>query len=77
MAKPVLVFTAPGCDGCKQVKKFLQEKSIPFKEVDITQDEETKLKLVQMGFKGTPVTIVGDKALAGFDPAQLERLLAA
>ena len=33
------LFTLPNCPKCKDIKEFLREKGIEFKEVDLGEDE--------------------------------------
>lgn len=75
MAKELILYSAPGCQGCKQVKEFFESKGVPYTERDISKDESAKKKLVEMGFQATPVVMAGEKTVTGFDPAKLEELV--
>ena len=58
------------------VKNFLKEKEIEYKEVDVSKDlkaaEELKEKTGQVS---VPVTLIGDKAVIGFDKKKLIKAL--
>ena len=45
MAKPVKIYTTRWCGDCYRAKRFLEERSVAFVEVDIEQDP-TAVELV-------------------------------
>jgi glutaredoxin len=57
------------------VKEFLSQKGIPFTERDVSQDEEALRELEKLGMMTTPVTLIDDEMVVGFDPRKLEQLL--
>jgi hypothetical protein len=56
------------------VKGFLSHRGVPFDEVNIREDEAALGRLLEWGFRSTPVTVIGAERIQGFDR---ERLLAA
>jgi glutaredoxin-like YruB-family protein len=74
--KKVVVYSQPGCVPCKALKGYLEDLGIHFEDKDITQDEAAMTEVLDMGFRGTPVLVVGDEAIQGFDPDEVKRLLA-
>lgn len=71
----IVVYTMTGCPHCAGVKEFLKEKGIEFTERNVIEDESALKELREMGFSGTPVTLVGDESVLGFDRAKLEAAL--
>jgi glutaredoxin-like protein NrdH len=57
------------------VKEFLSRAGAPFvvKEID---DDRAYDELIARGFRTVPVTIIGDRAIKGFDRDALESALA-
>jgi len=54
------------------VKKFLSEKGIPFKEVDLTVETEEQQTVVEAtGALVVPQTNVNGNWVVGFDPEQI------
>ena len=51
------------------------QSKVPFTEIDILRDRKAMEEVVRRGFKATPVTMVGDQAIVGFDRAKLAALL--
>jgi glutaredoxin len=60
---------------CGQVKEYLSHKQIQFDDRDITNDPSAILELQNLGFMTTPVTVVEDKVIVGFDEPKLDEAL--
>jgi glutaredoxin len=56
------------------VKKYLTMKNLPFQEVDVTNDMETRTRLQQAtGMTTVPVTTNGEEYVVGFKPGLLAK----
>ena len=72
----VLVFTTPTCPWCQRAKSYLRSKSVPFKEVDVSRDQQAARDLVRRtGQMGVPVIEIDGRPVVGFDQRQVDRLL--
>ena len=60
---------------CNMVKEFLSQRGIDYIEYDVSQSEEAFAELSRLGAMSTPVTVIGDEVVVGFDKKQLEELL--
>ncbi len=60
---------------CESVKEFLSQRGIPFVERDVTQDVSALDALRALGVLTTPVTVINDQVVVGFDQARLTTLL--
>lgn len=60
---------------CARVKEFLSQKGVPFKERDVAQDPQALSEPEALGVMTTPVTVIGEEVIVGFDRARLEQLL--
>jgi len=60
---------------CGQVKEYLSQKRVQFDDRDITKDPSAILELQKLGFMTTPVTVVEDKVIVGFDVPKLDQAL--
>ena len=74
MSKQVIVYSTPGCVECNYVKQMLEEEKISFEVRDVMSSVEYQQEVENFGFMGVPVTVVGDKAIKGFNP-ELKELL--
>jgi len=60
---------------CGLVKEYLSQKQIQFEDRDITKDPSVLLELKNLGFMTTPVTVVDDKVIVGFDVPKMDKAL--
>ena len=60
---------------CGKVKEFLSQNNIAFTERNIATDETALAELETLGYMTTPVTLIGDAVVVGFDRPKLEDLL--
>lgn len=74
--KSVTVYTTSSCPYCVMVKNFLNDKNIPFKEVNVETQPEVMMQLVnKTGQFGVPQTDVDGKWIVGYDPNRIMQAL--
>lgn len=68
MAK-VQVYITDYCPYCVKAKMLLDAKGVNYETIDVTGDDEMRLKLVEMsgGRKTVPQIFIDDKPIGGFD----------
>ena len=72
----ITVYTTATCAYCPMVKKYLTMKGVEFKEIDITNDPDTRYDLSdKTGFVTVPITTDGTTYIAGWKPAELAKLI--
>ncbi|MED1723665.1 5'-methylthioadenosine/adenosylhomocysteine nucleosidase [Brevibacillus parabrevis] len=71
----VIVYSTKNCVDCDMVKQWLTAKGISFEVRDVMTSRAYQEDVERFGFMGVPVTVVGDKAVKGFAPAELEELV--
>ena len=59
------------------VKVYLSRKGIPFTEHNVSTDREALKSLLEMGYRTTPVTVIGEEKVVGYSPAGLDAALEA
>ena len=59
------------------VKVYLSRKGVPFTEHNISRSVDSLKSLVGMGYRTTPVTVIGDEKVVGYSPAKLDAALEA
>ena len=57
------------------MKEYLSQKQVSFSDRDITKDSSAISELQKLGFMTTPVTVIGDRVIVGFDVPKLEEAL--
>ncbi len=85
MAK-VQVYTASYCPYCFRAKALLQHKGVVFEEIDVTDDQALREKMVKLagGRRTVPEIFINGKIIGGYDElraledeGKLDELLAA
>jgi glutaredoxin 3 len=57
-------------------KEFLSSKNVNFEAIDVSADEKALQEMInKTGAMGTPVIVVGDEVVRGWDRGKVERLL--
>jgi len=73
--KKVIIFTSATCSWCSAVKRYLREKQIRFREVDVSRDANAARDLARRGHRGVPVVLINNQPVVGFNKQEIDRLL--
>ena len=57
------------------MKEFLSQQGVPYTERDIAADPQAMQELVGLRYMSTPVILVDEEVVVGFDRPKLEALL--
>ncbi|MFO0722407.1 MAG: glutaredoxin 3 [Myxococcota bacterium] len=73
--KPVSIYTTGYCAYCRRAKQLLEQRSIPYEEIDVEGDDEKRAWLVQAtGQHTVPQIFIGEESIGGYtDLAALDR----
>ena len=71
----IKIYTTPTCGSCRAAKRYFEDNDIEYTEVDVSQDEESMKKIVDMGMMSVPVFEYNDIFLQGFDISKIKNLL--
>jgi len=73
----IAVYTTPTCGYCHQIKAYLNQRSLPFTEYDVSRDQQAAMDMVRLsGQQGVPVTLIEGQVVVGFDRPLIDQLLA-
>ena len=61
---------------CNQVKEYLSQKKIDFRDRDITRDPTALGELKKLGYMTTPVIQINGNVIVGFDQEKIDAALA-
>ena len=66
--KDVTIYTTDYCPYCRQAEKFLTDKGVPFKQVDVTNDDAMREKLIELsgGRRTVPQIFIAGEAIGGY-----------
>ena len=74
----VVVYTTPTCGYCHQVKHYLAQRDVPYREVDVAADPQAGIEMVNLsGQRGVPVVVIDGQVVIGFNRPRIDELLAA
>jgi len=72
----IKVYTSPACVYCHQLKDFLKDNNIDFKEIDLSKDQKAAEEFVKRtGQMAVPVTEIDGEMVIGFDLPALKQKL--
>ena len=69
----ITVYSKPDCMSCEFSKKYLKDKGIDFKEIDVFKDDEALAMLRDKGFSQMPVVDICGNIHTGFRPELLAK----
>ncbi|MDT8323562.1 MAG: glutaredoxin domain-containing protein [Bacteroidota bacterium] len=72
----VVVFSTPTCPHCVNVKRYLKQHGVRFKDVDVSRDGRAAAEMVRKtGQQGVPQLWINNRPIVGFDRAKIDNLL--
>lgn len=72
---PVKIYTAQWCGYCRKARAQLNARRVPFQEIDVEASESGRREFRDLGARGVPVILVGERRMNGFDAQALDALL--
>ena len=64
----IKLYSTTYCSYCRAAKQLLTERKLSYTEIDCTEDQATRLRLVeQTGRKTVPQIYIDDVPVGGFD----------
>ena len=74
--KKVMIYSQPTCPDCNNVKAYLDKKGVPYKDIDVHKNKKALDEMVKKyGIKVTPVVVMGDRVMVGFNAPKIDKLL--
>ena len=70
----IKVYSKPNCMSCNFAKKYLDDKGVEFKEINVFEDDKALAMLRDKGFSQMPVVDVGGEFHTGFRPDVLAKV---
>jgi glutaredoxin-like YruB-family protein len=75
--KKVTIYSQPTCPSCNQVKAYLDRKGVHYEDKNVKKDKRAMDEMVRKyGIRVTPVVVIGDRVMVGFNVPKLEKFLA-
>lgn len=61
----ITVYTKPDCPQCTQAKEYLKSFGFVFEQIDITENDDARQKLIAAKLKSVPQIYLNDALLIG------------
>ncbi|MBD3106906.1 glutaredoxin family protein [Bacillus sp. AGMB 02131] len=72
----VIIYSQSNCPPCEFAKLYFKNHDIAFEEKNITRDKKAKNEMmVKYDAFSTPVIVINEQAIIGFDQERIEELL--
>jgi glutaredoxin 3 len=64
----VVVYTTTTCPFCVRAKRLLEERGVPYDEIDVEDDDELRMDLVRRtGRRTVPQIFIDGASIGGFE----------
>lgn len=64
----VTIYTTNFCPYCRAAKRLLDSKSVKYEEIELTENEEIRTKVMEeLGWKTVPIILINKKLIGGYD----------
>jgi glutaredoxin len=73
---PILIYSATWCNACNELKEYLSNNHIQYKNIDVDENKTAMKRLGELGLTGIPVIIIKDNLIQGFNQNLLDKYLA-
>ena len=74
-ATSVTIYCQEGCGPCEQAMHQLDSNAVMYKEKDINSNSQYGEEFRRLGGRGTPLIIIGNDRIEGYDHDQLQSLI--
>lgn len=64
--KEIRLYTTPTCPFCHAAKRLLQQKGLPFEEIDVSSPGKRAEIREQSGWRTVPVVYIGSMLVGGY-----------
>jgi glutaredoxin 3 len=66
--KDVKIYTTQTCPYCTRAKRLLERKNVQYQEIDVSRDDEARVKLTETtGLRTVPQIFIGERHVGGSD----------
>jgi glutaredoxin len=71
-----IMYATATCPYCAKARKLLNDRQVPFIEVDVDKSEAGFAEYERLGGQGVPVIVINQEVIHGFDRERIEQVLA-
>lgn len=64
----VELYTTPSCPFCVRAKRLLEARGIPFREIDVADDDALRMEIMERtGRRTVPQIFIDGRSIGGFE----------
>ena len=72
----VKIYSQPTCPDCNRVKAYLDKKGVPYEDINVRKDKKALEEMAKRyGIRVTPVVVIGDRVMVGFNAPKIDKIL--
>lgn len=75
MNKKIEMYSSNTCGYCSMAKDYFNENHLEYIEYNISEDANSKKRLMNMGYMSVPVILIEGEEILGFDKDRMEKML--
>ena len=62
------IYTTPSCPYCVRAKRLLDARGIPFREIDVANDDDLRAEIIaRTGRRTVPQIFIDGRSIGGFE----------
>jgi glutaredoxin 3 len=62
------IYTTPSCSFCVRAKRLLDARGIPFREIDVADDDDLRAEIIaRTGRRTVPQIFIDGRSIGGFE----------
>lgn len=72
----IVMYATKTCGYCAKARAYFTERGVPWEERDIETSAQAAREFKSLGGVGTPLILIGDERLVGFQASKIDAALA-
>lgn len=70
----VTMYSTQSCGHCRNARAYFASQGVRYTEIDVEASEEGHKRFKELGGRGVPLIVVGDKVMRGFSAERFDKL---
>ncbi|MCB1736424.1 MAG: glutaredoxin family protein [Gammaproteobacteria bacterium] len=75
LAAPVILYSTSWCPYCVKAREWFERHEVEYVEYDVEKSVAAATQYRQLRGRGTPLIVMGDDVIQGFNPPRMELAL--
>ncbi|CAH2215293.1 glutaredoxin family protein [Tepidibacter aestuarii] len=75
MNKKIEIYSSNTCGYCSSAKDYFKKNNLEYIEYNISEDADSRKRLMKMGYMSVPVILIEGEEVLGFDKDKVEKMI--